>query len=55
MTFVINDRLSCVQSDSFVGFPEFGYIVRAVVEENTVVADEILFEGTGRVRDITNF
>ncbi|MFW6348154.1 MAG: PQQ-dependent sugar dehydrogenase [Cyclonatronaceae bacterium] len=52
MVFVTSDRYPEWQGDILVGSLRYGYIVRAIVEDNTVVGDEILFEGIGRVRDI---
>jgi glucose/arabinose dehydrogenase len=52
MTFVTSDKYPEWQGDILVGSLKFGYIVRADVENNTVVDDEILFENIGRVRNI---
>jgi len=52
MTFVTSQRYPEWQGDLLVGSLKFGYVVRADVENNTVVGDEILFEDIGRVRDI---
>lgn len=52
MTFVTSERYPEWEGDLLVGSLKFGYVVRADVENGTVVGDEILFEGIGRVRNI---
>lgn len=52
MTFVTSERYPEWQGDLLVGSLKFGYVVRAEVENNSVVNDQILFEGIGRVRNI---
>lgn len=52
MTFVTSDKYPEWQGDLLVGSLKFGYIVRAVVENNTVVDDQVLFQDIGRVRNI---
>lgn len=52
MTFVTSDRYPDWQGDLLVGSLKFGYVVRADVENNEVVDDQILFENIGRVRNI---
>ena len=52
MTFVTSDRYPEWQGDLLVGSLKFGYVVRADIENNSVVSDHILFENIGRVRNI---
>lgn len=52
MTFVTSELYPEWQGDILVGSLKFGYIVRCIVENNTVVGDEILFENIGRTRDV---
>lgn len=52
MTFVTGNRYPEWQGDILVGSLKFGYVVRADVENNSVVSDEILFKNIGRVRNI---
>lgn len=52
MTFVTSDRYPEWRGDLLVGSLKFGYVVRADVEDNRVVDDQILFEDIGRVRNI---
>jgi glucose/arabinose dehydrogenase len=52
MTFVTSERYPEWQGDILVGSLKFGYIVRADVENNSVIGDEILFKNIGRVRNI---
>lgn len=51
-TFVTSDRYPEWQGDFLVGSLKFGYVVRAGVENNAVVEDQILFEDIGRVRNV---
>ena len=52
MTFVTSDKYPEWQGDLLVGSLKFGYVVRADVENNEVVSDQILFKDIGRVRNI---
>ncbi|MDZ7691258.1 MAG: PQQ-dependent sugar dehydrogenase [Balneolaceae bacterium] len=47
MTFVTSERYPEWGGDLLVGSLKFGYVVRADIENNSVVNDQILFEGMG--------
>lgn len=52
MTFVSSNKYPEWQGDLLVGSLKFHYIVLCKIENNTVTADKVLFEGIGRVRNI---
>ena len=52
MTFVSGDRYPGWQGDLIVGSLKFGYLVHATIEGNTIVAQEKIAEGIGRVRNV---
>lgn len=52
MAFVTSNIYPNWQGDLLVGSLKFNYIVRCQIEDGTVVGDEILFDGIGRVRNI---
>ncbi|NGP87549.1 PQQ-dependent sugar dehydrogenase [Fodinibius halophilus] len=52
MTFVTSEKYPDWQGDLLVGSLKFGYIVRCIVENNTITREEILFRDIGRTRNI---
>ncbi|HEX6983088.1 MAG TPA: PQQ-dependent sugar dehydrogenase [Balneolaceae bacterium] len=52
MTFVTSERYPDWKGDLLVGSLKFRYLVLCEIEDNTVTADKILFEGIGRVRNV---
>jgi len=52
MTFVTSDRYPEWNGDLLVGSLKFNYLVWCRIEDGSVVSEEVIFEGIGRVRNV---
>lgn len=52
MTFITGNKYPNWEGDIIVGSLKFGYLVHCEVEGNTIVSQEIIAEGIGRVRNV---